>query len=109
MAMKNIYYLLYILIGIYCVSLLISGKIWFMIAYLLSLGITKYYSVKRNKELNYMWQLATEKNIPLITLSELSTMGQLDLKATQREESGRYLPPRKLVRQTIEKLENYKG
>ena len=109
MAMKKIYYLLYILIGIYCVSLLISGKIWFMIAYLLSLGITKYYSVKRNKELNYMWQLATEKNIPLITLSELSTMGQLDLKATQREESGRYLPPRKLVRQTIEKLENYKG
>lgn len=109
MAMKKIYYLLYIVIGIYCVSLLISGKIWFMISYLLLLGMTKYYSVKRNEELNYMWQLAKEKNIPLITLSELSNMGQLDLKATQREESGRYLPSRQLVRQTIEKLENYKG
>lgn len=53
-----------------------------------------------------MWQLANKKDLSLTELSQLSNMGQLDLKATQKEETGRYLPPRKIVKQTINKLEN---
>lgn len=108
MIMKKMYFL-YIIIGIYCLLLVISGKIWFMAIYVSMIFIAKFYSVKRNKELDYMWQLVSEKNISLAILSELSTIGQLDLKATQREESGRYLPPRKIVKQTINKLESYRA
>lgn len=104
--MKKIYYL-YLVIGIYCVVLLISGKMWLMIAYLTMLSVAKYYSIKRQKELNYMWHLAEKNKMSLSELSQLSNIGQLDLKATRYEESGRYLPPRKVVRQTINKLEKY--
>lgn len=106
--MKKTYYL-YIILGIYCILLLISGKIWFMMSYLCLLFIAKYYSVKRNKDLSYMWYLVERKGLSLSELSELSGMGKLDLKATQSDESGRYIPPRKVVKQIIRKLENYSG
>ncbi|MGX4686850.1 hypothetical protein JNUCC83_08100 [Vagococcus sp. JNUCC 83] len=104
--MKKTHYL-YIILGIYCILLLISGKVWFMVAYLFLLSIAKYYSVKRNKDLNYMWYLVERKGLSLSELSELSGIGKLDLKATQSDESGRYIPPPKVVKQIIINLENY--
>lgn len=105
MVKKKIYYLYLFIFVLYGIGMIYTGKTVYLIAYLIMIAVAKYFSIQREKELKKMWELVEKNNVSLEKLSLLSGLGRLDLKATKYEESGRYLPPRKVVKQTIRKLE----
>lgn len=105
MVKKKIYYLYIVIFILYGIGMFYTGKLFYFIGYLIILAIIKYFSIRREKELQKMWELAEQNNLTIEKLSELSGLGRLDLKATKYEEPGKYYPPRKVIKQTIEKIE----
>jgi len=105
MIKKKIYYIDIFMLIVYSIFMIFAGYKIYLLIYLILLAICKYVSICREKELKRMWDLAEENNLTIDTLRDISGLGRLDLQATKYEDSGRYLPPRKVVKQTIQKLE----
>lgn len=65
------------------------------------------YSVR--KEILLMWKLADELKLSVSDISQLSGIGTLDLEASKESNGFTYVPKRKVIRQTIQALENKKS
>ncbi|MGX6994273.1 hypothetical protein [Vagococcus penaei] len=57
------------------------------------------------KNLAKMWRLSDQLGLSVDELSQLSGIGRLDLIASKPISRDRYCPPIRLVKQTIQKLE----
>ena len=56
-----------------------------------------------------MWKLADELKLSVSDISQLSGIGTLDLEASKESNGFTYVPKRKVIRQTIQALENKKS
>lgn len=66
------------------------------------------FQKKQLKEIQQMWELSEELQVSIETLSRVSEIGILDLKATKQEGSGIYIPPRKKILKTLDYLNQLK-
>ena len=66
------------------------------------------FQKKQLKEIHQMWELSEELQVSIETLSRVSEIGILDLKATKQEGSGIYIPPRKKILKTLDYLNQLK-
>lgn len=66
------------------------------------------FQKKQLKDIQQMWELSEELQVSIETLSRVSEIGILDLKATKQEGSGIYIPPRKKILKTLDYLNQLK-
>lgn len=83
----------------------ITNSIGSLFFYLSLLVISVIYRENQMKKLAKMWQLSDQLGLSVDELSQLSSIGRLDLMASKPINGASYYPPSRLVKQTIQKLE----
>ncbi len=82
---------------------------WFFLYAVIMFPTSNYLMKKRKLEIHKMWEMAEELELSKQQLSELSGIGTIDLEATKYTDNGAYFPSRKIVKETIEKIEKLKN
>lgn len=112
MKKSNYLYILYgVWIAMFFVLTFLSSKNYslFFLYAVIMFPTSQYVMKKRKAEINQMWGLVEELDMSVQTLSQISGIGVLDLKATKFKDNGAYFPSQKQVKQTIEQLKQIKN
>ncbi|MDT2813389.1 hypothetical protein P7H75_00915 [Vagococcus carniphilus] len=95
--MKKLNYL-YVLYGVWIAMFFVltfffskNYNLFFLYAVIM-FPTSQYVMKKRKEDINQMWGLVEELEMPIQTLSQISGIGVLDLKATKFKDNGHIFP-----------------